>query len=104
MSESLPFSTVAVFTGSFAAAVAWFAPDRGVTPPVAPAATGPPAPARTHCSRIIAPLHPRRRREVAALPHRGVENAHTTLRCGRWDSTRIDERLVISGGREARHS
>src|SRR3954454_14490741 len=43
-------------------------------------------------------------REIAALVHRGVENAHSTCRVGGWDSIRIDERLAGGGIRKVRHS
>src|SRR4029077_9976971 len=51
-----------------------------------------------------APRHPGRRRETAALLHRGVKQAHTTVRSGGWDSIRIDQRPIWGGVRKVRHA
>src|SRR5690349_5381935 len=44
------------------------------------------------------------RGETAALLHRGVENVHTILRCGGWDSIRIDHGPIWVGVREVLHA
>src|SRR4029077_8783621 len=55
-------------------------------------------------SASLAPRHPGRRRETAALLHRGVKQAHTTVRSGGWDSIRIDQRPIWGGVRKVRHA
>src|SRR4029453_19076265 len=40
----------------------------------------------------------------AALLHGGVEKGHTSLRVGRWDSSRVDEGLIWAGVREVLHA
>src|SRR5262245_1236794 len=106
MAESLPFSTFAVFAGdSCAAGVACLALDVAATPPMAVSAPRTAAPVSTHAFRFTGP--PRRSHRgpcvVTALLPRGVENAHTTVRCGGWDSIRVDEGLTIDGVREVLH-
>src|SRR4029450_6604221 len=55
-------------------------------------------------SASLAPRHPRRRREVAALPHCSVENVHTTRHVGGWDSIRVDKGPIRGGVREVLHA
>src|SRR5262249_12988062 len=40
----------------------------------------------------------------AALLHRGVQSAHTTVPIGGWDSIRVDERRIWVGVREVLHA
>src|SRR4029079_4300267 len=44
------------------------------------------------------------RQEITALVHRGVEDGHTTVRCGGGNATRVDERLTVDRVRKVLHA